>query len=188
MDIDHSSSVIFDDMEKADFSVGPGQASWLVFGKPIVLVMWQRLPWVLPSLTGRLGLPPSQESRCPPAPFLGEKEVQPILSGACGGLKGSGSHGMLCRERQKSLVEGAPAWPAFGGRVFPAKMQNPLTFLPFPCPPARCSLLPCTVNPKPALPQRNWTLRRTGWPMGHWQHFMSSLDTSSTAHISPFPR
>lgn len=130
-----SSSVIFDDMEKADFSVGPGRASWPVFGKPIVPVTWQRLPWVLPSLTGRLGLPPSQESHCPPAPFLGEKEVQPILSGACGGLKGSGSHGMLCRERQKPLVEGAPAWPAFGAESSLPRCRIHSSFCLFPAPP-----------------------------------------------------
>lgn len=45
MDIDHSSSAIFDDMER----VGPGRASWLVFGEPTVLVAEAALS-LLPSL------------------------------------------------------------------------------------------------------------------------------------------
>ncbi|KAL7979597.1 hypothetical protein Chor_004755 [Crotalus horridus] len=135
MDIDHSSSVIFDDMEKADFSVGPGRASWPVFGKPVVPVMWQRLPWVLPSLTGRLGLPPSQESHCPPAPFLGEKEVQPILSGACGGPQGERKPWDAVQREAEALGGGCSCLASLRGQSLPCQDAESTHLSAFSLPP-----------------------------------------------------
>lgn len=188
MDIDPSSNAIFDDMEKTDFSVGPGGASWLVFGEPTEAAL---VPSFRPWHTGCL-LPKRATAFQRPSSALPGGKGDQAASSALGGVgEGDGGHA----ERDKLSVESASAQPVGGlpcgggGRVSLAKIQSPFTALPFPSlPPSRCSLLPCTVSPKPALPRRNWTLRRTGGLMGRWPPSTTSLGTSSTAHISPFPR
>lgn len=131
MDIDHSSSAIFDDMEKTDFSVGPGRASWLVFGEPIVLVAEAALvpsfpPW-------QTGSPPPQESHRSPDVLqcLAWGKRRPSL--LCLGPGGSSS-GAEAMKREAEALGGGCSCPAcwgapLGGRVFPAKMQSPLTSL-----------------------------------------------------------
>lgn len=129
MDIDHSSSAIFDDMEKTDFSVGPGRASWLVSGEPIVLVAEAALvpsfpPW-------QTGLPPPQEShRSPDAVQClawGKRRPSLLCLGPWGGLKRSGSHAERGRSSWwRMLLPGLLGGCLRGGRVFPAKMQSPL--------------------------------------------------------------